>query len=234
MPQPAPARQKTELPAVVGSDLGFAQRVASGGDVLAVEITPSGRLLLMLLDICGVNTESISAPLVELFRSRSAEAFIPNGNDSISLSLLVLELNREILRVTTGTRCTAGFIGCFDPQLGTLWYVNAGHTPALAHDGEITQLAATGVPLGLFSHAVHDAAVHVLAPGARLALVSKGVIEHEDFGVEQAATLIRECAEADAARLSEMLLEASDQAAKPQRLWRRAPQDKTAVALIRG
>jgi serine phosphatase RsbU (regulator of sigma subunit) len=222
-----------EIPSIAGHDIAYAQRVASGGDVLDLAVTPSQRAVLMLLDICGRNTEAAGANLQQVFRSRVAELFVPDGNDSEALTLLVLDLNREILRAGEGTRCTAAFVGCLDPNLGTLWYVNAGHTPGIVHDGEVTRLNATGVPLGLFSHAVHDAQVHVLAPGTALALVSKGVVEHDEFGLEHAGELIRRRAAMTAAQLSQELLQASEQVRRRPHLRRHTPQDKTAVALIR-
>jgi len=74
-------------------------------------------------------------------------------------------------------------------------YSNAGHTPALLRDGaSITRLAATGLPLGLFTHATHDAPTVALAPGACLLLVSRGVTEARykggEFGLDGVAKIL--------------------------------------------
>src|SRR5205085_281781 len=225
-------------PVVAGLDIGYAQRIASGGDFLDLLLTSSARLVLMLLDICGRNTETIATSVQRLFRQRAAELFTTDANDSEALTVLTLEVNREILRAASldpsgGVRCTAGFLACFDPQIGTLWYINAGHTPAIVQDGAAVQLGASGVPLGLFSHAVHDAHVQVLAPGAALALLSKGALEHEQFGLEEAGALVSRRGAASASELCEHLLQAAEQAAPRGRFHREPSQDQTAVALIR-
>src|SRR5256886_16200620 len=62
------------------------------------------------------------------------------------------------------------------------------HTPGLLRDRTgITELPATGLPLGLFSHATSDARIVALEPGASLLLVSLGLLEgkykDEEFGL---------------------------------------------------
>ena len=88
-------------------------------------------------------------------------------------------------------RCAPGFVGCYNEILGTLCYVNAGHTPALLRDHSgITTLEPTGLPLGLFSHATHDAQMCALPAHSALLLVSRGLVEAksggEEFGIERA------------------------------------------------
>ncbi len=229
------SRLPVTVPALAGADVGYAQRLISGGDFLDLTVTLSGRLVFMLLDVCGKATHTVLGPAQQLFRGRSAELFIAAGNDSEALTLLVLEINRDILRPAEGVRCTAAFIACFDPQLGTLWYVNAGHTPAMVSEngGATQQLAASGVPLGLFSHAVHDAQIYVLRPGAALALVSKGVVEHNAFGLENATALLSARGAMPATDLCRQLLEAAASARPRHRLHLYRPQDQTALALIR-
>src|SRR5205807_665403 len=107
MPSPALARRKANpaagellplvLPVVAGLDIGYAQRIASGGDFLDLLLTSSARLLLMLLDISGRNTETIATSVQRLFRQRAAELFTTDANDSEALTVLTLEVNREIL-----------------------------------------------------------------------------------------------------------------------------------------
>jgi serine phosphatase RsbU (regulator of sigma subunit) len=231
----ADSRLPVAIPAIAGADVGYAQQLISGGDFLDLAVTPSGRLAMVLLDVCGKATQPVLGPAQQLFRSRSAELFTTGANDSEALTQLVLEINREILRIADGVRCTAAFFACFDPELGTLWYVNAGHTPAIVNEsgGAAQQLAASGVPLGLFSHAVHDAQIYVLAAGAALALVSKGMVEQDGFGVEQAAAIVSARGTKPAVELCRQLLEAAESARLRHRLHLHRPQDQTAVALIR-
>jgi serine phosphatase RsbU (regulator of sigma subunit) len=65
---------------------------------------------------------------------------------------LCYEINRTILKLADGIRSCPAFIGCYNEDLGTVCYANAGHTPGLLRDGTgITRLEATSLPLGLFS-----------------------------------------------------------------------------------
>ena len=69
-------------------------------------------------------------------------------------------------------------MGCYHEKFGTLCYTNAGHTPGLLRDSSgIVELASTGLPLGLFSHATCDAPTIGLEKGAILMLVSRGGVE---------------------------------------------------------
>jgi serine phosphatase RsbU (regulator of sigma subunit) len=231
MPQPAPATAaspiRLETPSLAGVDLAAVQHSRSGGDFFDAVITPSSLLMFMLLDISGRNTEPLYQPLQLAFRARAATLFKRGGNDSEALAQLAVEFNRELLKAVGGVRCTAGFLGCFDPELGTLWYVNAGHTPAIVHDGNTRLLEASGVPLGLFAYAVRDSQAYVLQPGAALALVSKGVIEAEGFGLQQASALVTENKSGSAAHISHALLDSA------RARERKGVQDHTAVVIVR-
>jgi len=89
---------------------------------------------------------------------------------------LCYAMNRTIMR--TGLRSCPAFIGCYNEDLGTVCYANAGHTPALLRDhAGVTLLGATGLPLGLFSHTTQSAAACHLMPGSALVAVSRGIIE---------------------------------------------------------
>ena len=98
-------------------------------------------------------------------------------------------LNLEIMRAAGGVRSCPAFAGCYNEELGTVCYVNAGHTPGLLRDDSgIVELPATGLPLGLFSLAPTDARIVGLGPKGSLALVSRGVVEaeskHAEFGLD--------------------------------------------------
>jgi serine phosphatase RsbU (regulator of sigma subunit) len=97
-------------------------------------------------------------------------------------------LNLEIMRAAGGVRSCPAFAGCYNEELGTVCYVNAGHTAGLLRDeSEVVELPATGLPLGLFSLAPSDARIVALGPQSSLAIVSRGVVEaecrHEEFGL---------------------------------------------------
>jgi serine phosphatase RsbU (regulator of sigma subunit) len=99
------------------------------------------------------------------------------------------------MEAAAGVHSCPAFIGCYHEKFGTLCYTNAGHTSGLLRDGgAVAELASTGLPLGLFSHATCDAPTVGLEKGAILLLVSRGVVEGKckddkaedlEFGLER-------------------------------------------------
>ena len=132
-------------------------------------------------------------------------------------------------------------------MVGTLWYVNAGHTPALLRTGEgIALLESNGLPLGLFSHATHDAQISVLMPGSALLLVSRGVVEarssSREFGMDRVQQALRDSAGFSADQLcvsvlaaNEAFVKASTSITAKLRLSRGEPypNDRSVVAVVR-
>jgi phosphoserine phosphatase RsbU/P len=95
------------------------------------------------------------------------------------------------------------------------------------------RLEATGLPLGLFSHATHSAGTCVLLPQGVLLVVSRGVIEtereHEEFGLENVMATLRHASAPNASAICLTILEAI------QKFLGAAPthNDVTALALLR-
>lgn len=162
----------------------------TGGDFYDFALV-DGRVLTFFCDISGKRDEAlhIAANVQDKFQIHSRLLFSgPDINEAERLSQLLLVLNREIIEIAKGPRYTPAFLSCYDLELGTLTYINAGHLPALTRDQDgIDTLDANGLPLGLFSHSTHDAQLSVLRPGSSLLLVSRGLVEtkrhHEEFGI---------------------------------------------------
>ena len=231
---PAPTLVPT-LPGVGIAALYHGARM--GGDFYDFLVTPCGRLIFLLLDIAGERREAleIATAVQELFRKQAPERFQgEDTNQSDALTDLGILINRAILQAAAGVRHAPAFLGSYDPKLGMLSYVNAGHTPALLKDaGGVTLLQANGIPLGLFSHATHDAAVAVVQPGAAVLLVSKGLVESrsgsKEFGLERAMGVLQEREFRDAKELCSAILEAVASFTR-----NKAPEnDVTALALLR-
>lgn len=172
------------------------------------------RLLFVLLDIAGKRDEAlhIAAVLQDVFAGQGSELFSRSDmNESDALSALLLQMNRSLMATAGGVRCAPAFIACYDQDVGTLTYCNAGHTPALLKDAQgISSLEATGLPLGLFSHTIQDANFSVLQPGAALVLVSKGLVESRsgshEFGLDRVKQTVGAQAQGDAEDLCQKLL----------------------------
>lgn len=181
-----PELQQAEFAAVY-----YGQRM--GGDFYDfVRVSPT-RVLFELLDVAGRLEENhlVVNAAQQTFRSLGAELFAKEDfNAAESMIELCLQLNRSILEASDSVHSCPAFAGCYDESLGTISYFNAGHPAGLVRDETgITELHATGLPLGLFSHTTVDVSTVVLPPGAGLLLVSRGIVEAkcggEEFGLEQ-------------------------------------------------
>jgi phosphoserine phosphatase RsbU/P len=179
---PLPESVPSEFPKVNGAEIAattYGQRVA--GDFYdSLRVSPE-RILFGLLDVAGrrENNQIILGAAQNIFRTVGAELFSkPDINESEAMTELSLRLNRGLMEAAEGVHSCPAFIGCYHEKFGTLCYTNAGHTPGLLRDSTgVTELASTGLPLGLFSHATSDAPTIGIEKGAVLLLVSRGVVE---------------------------------------------------------
>jgi len=159
----------------------FAPR--AGGDFHgSVRVGPT-RFLFGLLDVAG--KRATSGPILEAaqacFRAAAEDIFCGEElNESEAMIELARRLNLEIMRAAGGVRSCPAFLGCYNEEVGTVCYVNAGHTPGLLRDhASVVELPATGLPFGLFSLAPTDARIVGLGPEGSIAVVSRGVVEAE-------------------------------------------------------
>ncbi|HST09658.1 MAG TPA: SpoIIE family protein phosphatase [Terriglobales bacterium] len=178
---------RCEVPRLRGAEIAavyYDQRRA--GDFYEFVRVGRSRLLFALLDMAGrrADTRDILRAAQKTFREIAARRFgREDFNETTAMMDLCHALNRTILQ--GGIRACSGFLGCYNEDLGTICYANAGHTPALVHDVTgITRLEATGLPLGLFSHVPQSASTCALLPNAALVVVSRGIVEAECAGTE--------------------------------------------------
>ncbi len=145
-----------------------------------------------------------------------------------------LELNLTVRRAASGVRSCPAFIGCYNEALGTVCYANAGHTPGLLRDPSgVTELPATGLPLGLFSASTYEAPFVALRPGASLLLVSRGVVEaaykREEFGLNRVKEHFQRASRDNAREIATFILEGMQQFVHTLPTH----NDVTALALVR-
>ncbi len=182
----------TDTPPLQGAAMAvayFSPQV--GGDFHTFTRVSPTRFLFGLLDVAG--KRETSGPILQAAHScfhSSAEALFSAEelNESEAMIELSRRLNLEIMRAAGGVRSCPAFAGCYNEELGTVCYVNAGHTPALLRDdSSIVELPATGLPLGLFSLAPTDARIVGMGNTGSIAVVSRGVVEAEskrsEFGL---------------------------------------------------
>ncbi len=190
-----------DIPQIRDGELGalyYGQR--RSGDFYDFTRCGEERVLFGLFDVAG-NLEQarpIMVAMQQKLRAASAELLSDQSrNEMEAMAELCIQLNREVMRVAGGVHQCSAFVACYNEHLKTIAYVNAGHTPGLVRDsGNITELEATALPLGLFSHAVPEPAMVALGPGHVMLLVSRGIIEArrrgDEFGLEGAKQYLLE------------------------------------------
>ena len=209
------------------------QRVA--GDFYEFLRVGPSRMLFVLLDIAGLraDTRKILIAVQKTFRTLAPELLSGEDiNETTAMIELCHAMNLTILR--GGVRSCPAFLGCYNEDLGTVCYANAGHTPGLLRDGTgITLLGATGLPLGLFSHTTQSAGACHLVPGSALLVVSRGIIEAEyesaDFGLDGAKRSLQDATVLSARDLCLTIL----QSARTSSTVTPTQNDLTALALVR-
>ena len=163
-----------------------------GGDFYHFMRTTPQRVVFGLLDVAGQRTENqhIIAATREAFQEAAGARFGDvDVNEADAMMEFCMDLNAAIRRSASAVCVCAAFIGCYSEDFGTICYVNAGHTPGLLRSGnDVTELRATGLPLGLFAASTYEAPTAFLAPGSALLLASRGVVEarrKEEFGLQR-------------------------------------------------
>jgi phosphoserine phosphatase RsbU/P len=204
-----------EIPALQGADMAVAYfSLRAGGDLHDFVRVGPHRFLFGLLDVAG--KRETSAPVLQAaqacFHSSAEQLFAADElNESEAMIELSRRLNLEIMRAAGGVRSCPAFAGCYNEELGTVCYVNAGHTPGLLRDdSSVVELPATGLPLGLFSLAPTDARIVGLGTNGSLAVVSRGVVEaelkHREFGLDGVKSVMQS-GPASAKDMSQRILE---------------------------
>jgi sigma-B regulation protein RsbU (phosphoserine phosphatase) len=190
---------QTPSPELNGAQLAaasYGQR--TGGDLHDyIRVSPS-RVVFALLDVAGRldQNRAIVSAAQSAFRVCGQQLLAKDdANEADAMIEICVQMNRAILKAAERVCSCATFAGCYNESLGTVCYVNAGHTPALLRDRTgVIELGATGLPLGLFSHSAADASMVALEPGAALLLVSRGLVEanrkRKEFGLAPVKELL--------------------------------------------
>ena len=152
-----------------------------GGDLFDFFPLPSGRLALIVADVCG---KGVSGALV----AASLQAALRGGaHVDVSPSQRMAWLDEHVARhARAAGYVTAAYVEV-DPATGELACSRAGHpTPLILRvDGRVEALAAGGLPLGLAPGAPHLEQRARLGPGDRLVLTTDGVLEASPGGARE-------------------------------------------------
>jgi anti-sigma regulatory factor (Ser/Thr protein kinase) len=168
---------------------------AVGGDFYDFFPLADGRLGLVIGDVTdkGVPAALVMATTRALLRTVAAREQTPGR---------VLERVNDLLREEIPPKM---FVTCLyailDPATGRLRYANAGHSlPLRAHpgNGDVRELRATGMPLGLMPGMVYEEREAVISPGECVLFHSDGLVEahnpqREMFGGPRLRGLMADC-----------------------------------------
>jgi serine phosphatase RsbU (regulator of sigma subunit) len=178
-----------------------------GGDFYDFHLLSEGRLGLVVGDATG---KGVPAALV-MSTTCGMLQLAAQTSESSSPSE-VLERVNEALTVRIPSNM---FVTCFyailEPKSATLSFANAGHDlPYLHHSGEVEELRARGMPLGLMPAMSYEEKETVLQEGDSALLYSDGLVEAHDpkgemFGFPRLRALIAKHGEERA--LGEFLME---------------------------
>jgi serine phosphatase RsbU (regulator of sigma subunit) len=163
-----------ELPDIPGWRVAAFYRSARevGGDFYDFAALPGGKIGITIGDVTdkGAPAALVMATTQGLLRSEAHRLASPSD---------MLGHVNDVLVLNTPTKM---FATCFymelDPASGRIRYANAGHSlPYVWTGAGVSELRATGMPLGLMSGTAYEEKHATLSPGARLLLHSDGLAE---------------------------------------------------------
>lgn len=151
-----------------------------GGDYFDVTPYEDTHWGVVLADVSG---KGVSAALLA---SLIQGAFFAAVNLEDHLSATVSRINRYVCERSRSARFATVFCGLIGRDGSTSW-INAGHCPAMLvrPSGEVEQLKASTVPLGLFVESEFPVLDSQLRAGDKLVVYSDGVSEATDGDSEQ-------------------------------------------------
>ena len=181
-----------EIPMLPGWQLAsyYQPARAVGGDFYDFLPFEDGRLGLIIGDVTdkGVPAALVMATTRSILRSAARSELSPGT---------ALERTNDLLHDDIPPKM---FVTCLyailNPATGRLVYANAGHDlPYQRHDDSVSELRATGMPLGLMPGMRYEEKETTLCPGDSLLLYSDGLVEahnpsREMFGFPHLADLL--------------------------------------------
>jgi len=166
-----------------------------GGDFYDFLPFEDGRLGLVIGDVTdkGIPAALVMTATRTMLRTAAQGIFSP--------SEVFARVNDLLYAETPPGMFVTCFYAILDPQSGWLHYANAGHDlPYRRHNGGISELRATGMPLGMMPGTRYDDHEVTLAPGDSVLFYSDGLVEahnrqREMFGLPRLKTLLEEDAD---------------------------------------
>jgi serine phosphatase RsbU (regulator of sigma subunit)/anti-sigma regulatory factor (Ser/Thr protein kinase) len=168
-----------------------------GGDFYDFIKLPDDQIGIVVGDVTdkGVPAALVMATTHSILRAEAPRLVAPSEVLTRVNNLLVEEMPAHM------------FVTCLyavlDPASGRIRYANAGHNvPYVSTEGGVTELRATGMPLGLLPEMTYEEKEATLAPGDTVLLHSDGLAEahnpdREMFGFPRVASLTGEASDGE-------------------------------------
>jgi serine phosphatase RsbU (regulator of sigma subunit) len=171
------------------------------GDYYDVIHEPDGHLGLVIGDVAD---KGMPSALFMVFVRSAVRSAVDQGHTPAET---IARANRLVAQESTNGLFVTLVYARLEPAAGWLAYVNAGHNPPLhyrAAIGELTEMAGSGIPLGILAEMPYAERQTQLQPGDFVVFYTDGVTEamnaaNEEFGM---------------ARLRQAILAASDRSAE--------------------
>jgi len=204
---------------------------ALGGDFYDFLPYGRGKLAMALGDVSGKGTAAA------LFGSLAIGTLRELVVSSTCNPASMLEmLNRRMHGARLDARFIAMLFAVYDAEARRLTLANAGGPyPLLIRGGNVQEIRAEGVPLGLFPAVEYEEAGIDLLPGDALVFASDGILEsdnahQEEFGAARLHALLREIPTAlSANELSDRIIAATDHHSGPGT----CPRDDRTLLVLR-
>ncbi|HEX6677511.1 MAG TPA: SpoIIE family protein phosphatase [Actinomycetes bacterium] len=163
-----------ELPDLAGWHVAAYYRPARavGGDFYDFIQLPEGQVGIVVGDVTdkGVPAALVMATTHSILRVEALRLVSPGA--------VLQRVNELLLDEIPPNMFVTCLYAVLDPANGELRFANAGHNlPNLHHRDGVTELRATGMPLGLLPDMEYDERTATLAPGDSLLLHSDGLAE---------------------------------------------------------
>lgn len=229
--------QRSLLPQKMPQIPGYSVAIRSsacyevGGDYVDIVSLPDGSHIMAVADVAGKGLAS--AIVGTAFRS----AFRIMANADLPLTELAARMNQQHHAEGDEARrryVTAIFLK-LDATNHALQIVNAGHNPGflVTNEGSVSEIGASGTPIGLMPTMEYTVETHSFEPGSRLLFYTDGLTEvfceEDEFGPERLLAAFLSCKSLECSAILNSLWQQLHEFSKG------APQqdDMTALALMR-
>jgi sigma-B regulation protein RsbU (phosphoserine phosphatase) len=184
----------TSVPDIAGFEIVGWNRPARhvGGDYYNFIPLEGGRIAFLVADVTGKGM-----PAALMVSTLHSALHLLVDRQPLDADLLA-GLSDHIWDASASNKFITLFLGVVEEGSPTLRYVSAGHNPALVlrEGGDVIELGAAGMPLGLFERARYSFGSIDFGPGDLLCTYSDGITEcespeHDEFGMDGLIGLLR-------------------------------------------